>query len=400
MSIVSIIMIIAVIVGTALGALTGFFKKFRSASISGVTILLTLAIDKVIGTSVKKTGGLGYGLALLITVVVSLLIFSLAVAILQNLLNKAVEARLQLSHYKNHDNVEETEAYILSAVDAGNKREYKRQLKRLKKIKDSAGVWGFVDRVLGAVNGGLNVLVSMTVVVCMIMTFVDISGLGYGAFEGALTSSAWTKFGKAIALDLPLITVISMSIWSGYKSGISSVLCTVVVLGMLVGFGFASYSIATSEVCADAVANLANGNLLAPVRDFLGNKTELVAQILMALLIFILSLVVVILVAVFLPRAIEKFREDKLFGVADGVAGAIVLGLFVTAMFILFGGVSATLKDMAFIQQFNTYEAVACFGDAMYSCNPLTSVFQNLPLASWFATSAPVPESALTVAIG
>ena len=384
MSLISIIMIIAVIVGVALGALAGFFKKFHGASISGITILLTLVIDKIIGSAAKKTG-IGYGLALLITVVVSLLIFSLAVAILQNLMHRVVDARIQLSHYRNHDDVEETEAYILSAVDSGDRKEYKRQVKKLRKIKDSAGVWGFVDRVLGAVNGGINVLIAISVVISVILLFADISGLAPSVFGKTLASSGWTKFGKAIALDLPLISVISMSIWSGYKNGICSVLSTVVVIAMLVGFGFASYAIASSEVCAGAVSNLVNGSLLLTVKGFLGDKTALVAQIIIAVIIFVLSLIVVILVAIFLPKVIEKFREDKVFGLADGVIGAVVLCIVVTALLLLFGGMSATLKDVSFMEKFNSYEAMACFGDAMYSCNPLSSVFAGLPFASWFA---------------
>ena len=399
MSIVSILMILALIVGVALGALAGFFKKFHGASISGITILLTLAIDKIIGSAVKKTG-FGYGLALLITVVVSLLIFSLAVAILQNLMTRVVDARVQLSHYRNHDNVEETEAYILSAVDSGDKREYKKQLKKLRKIKDSAGVWGLVDRILGAVNGGINVLVAIIVVISAILLFADVSGLAPEAFGSSLASSAWAKFGKGIALDLPLISVISMSIWSGYKNGICSVLSTVVVIAMLVGFGFASYSIASSEACAGAVDSLANGSLLASVKGFLGDKTTLIAQIIITILIFVLSLVVVILVAIFLPKVIDKFREDKVFGLADGVLGAVVLCFVVTALLLVFGGVSASLKDVAFMEKFNSYEEMACFGDAMYSCNPLSSAFTNLPFAGWFTPAEPAPESALALLIG
>lgn len=399
MSAISVVIILVVLIATALGALVGFFKKFHGASLVGVTVLLTFIINKIIGSAVKKTG-LGYGIALLITVVLSLLILSLAAKILQNLFNKVLSARLQFSHYKHHDDVEEKEAYILSAVDSGDKKEYKKQLKELENIKDSAGVWGLLDRILGAVNGGLNVLVGTIVVVSVIMVFADISGLASGVFGGALASSGWTKFGKGLALDIPLITVLSLCIWSGYKGGISSVLCFLVVIGMLVGFGFASYSIVSSEACAGAVSSLANGSLLSGVHALLGDKTEAVAKIIIGVIIYLLSLVVVILVGIFLPKIVEKFREDRVFGIADGVAGAIVLCLAVTVILLVFGGISATLKDVSFMEKFTSYEKMACFGDAMYSCNPLSSVFANLPLAGWFAPVESAPEGALILLIG
>ena len=166
------VLVILVCVATLAGAAAGFFRKFTKTSYWGVTVMLALLFESIIGAAVKKTSS-GYGLALIISTVIILVVLSGVFGVLKKLLKNAVEARMQLSHYKNFDDKEENEALILAAVDSGDKRQYKKLLKQLKKIKDSAGVWGFIDRIIGAVSGGINGLVGMGTVVLCIVLFVD-----------------------------------------------------------------------------------------------------------------------------------------------------------------------------------------------------------------------------------
>ena len=203
------------------------------------------------------------------------------------------------------------------------------------------------------------------------------------AFSKVLSSGSWTGAGIKLALDLPLTCVISLSIRVGYKSGISTVLSTVVIIGLVIGFGFASWSIASSNVCAAAVESLRYG-LLGSLTNTLGDVTAIIAKLIIAVIIFVLSLVVIILAAVFLPKLMEKFRESKVFCAVDGVLGAVVLCVVVTVALMAIGGIAYTLHDVAFMERFTAVASASKLGDAMYACNPMASAFANLPLRGWF----------------
>lgn len=392
----SAILIVLVCVGAVLGAVTGFFKKFTNSSFWGITALLTLLLQMAIGAGVKKTSG-GFGIAVLVTTVVVLFALNGAALLCKTLLKKAVESRRQLSHYKNFDSLEENEALILSAVDSGDKREYKKQLKKSRKIKDSAGAWGIVDGVIGAVNGCFNVLIGLGAAILALLLFVDLSQIGFlnSLFASALGSGSWTGLGAKLALDLPLICVLSLAVRIGYKSGISAVFSFVVVIGMLVGCGAASYSIAASSACEGAVEALKNG-MLASLSGVLGDSVAVVARFIIAAIIFALSLIFVIIVGLCLPKITDKFRENKIFCAVDGVFGALVLTIFLVVIIMIFGGIAYTLNDLSFMEKFNSYASYANIGDCMYSHNVMNSVFSSLPIRGWFGSGTepvtPSPE--------
>lgn len=378
------VLVISVCVATLAGAAAGFFKKFTKTSYWGVTVIFALLFESIIGAAVKKSAS-GYGLALIISTVIILVVLSGVFGVLKKLLKNAVEARMQLSHYKNYDDKEENEALILAAVDSGDKKQYKKLIRQGKKIKDSAGGWDVINRIIGAVSGGINGLIGMGTVALCIVLFADLSQISFlaNAFSKVLSSGSWTGAGIKLALDLPLTCVISLSIRIGYKSGISTVLSTVVIIGLVIGFGFASWSIASGSVCAGAVESLRYG-LLGSLTNTLGDVTAIIAKLIIAGIIFLLSLVVIILVAVFLPKLMEKFRESKVFCTVDGVLGAVVLCVVVTVALMAIGGIAYTLHDVAFMERFTAVASASKLGDAMYACNPMASAFTKLPLRGWF----------------
>lgn len=388
----SAVFIILVIVGALSGAAVGFFRKLTKTSFWGVVVLLTLLLERAIGSAVKKESG-NYGVALLIATVVILIVLTIVAAVLKQLLCRVVAARKRLSHYKHIDDVEESEALILNAVDSNDKHEYKRQLKKRRRIKENAGGWGIVDGVLGAVSGGLNAVLGIGVVILAVLLFADLSELSFmnDLFGGCLQSASWVGLGAKIALDLPLISILYLSISMGYKSGISTVLCIAVILGMIVGFGAAAYAIAGSAACAGAVDALCNG-LLSGISGMLGESTAVVAKVIIAGIIFLLSLVVIILVGIFLPKIMEKLRDYKAFCAVDGVLGAILQLALVVVLLMVFGGIAYSLCDLEFMTAFNSYAEYAAFGDALYTYNPMASVFASLPLKDWLS-GAPAPQS-------
>ena len=380
----SALLIVLVCVGAVLGALVGVFRKFTKTTFWGATVLLALLFERVVGSSVKKSGG-GYGLAVILTTVIVLLVLSVVFLSLRELLKKAVEARKKLSAYQNYDEKAEYEELILNAVDSGDKREYKRLLKKSKKIKDSAGGWGVIDRIFGGVSGCVNAICGVGSVILFFLLFVDLSGISAlkNAFSGPLSSASWKGLGTDLALDLPLVCALSLSILLGYKGGISSVISMVVVLGLVAGFAVASWSIASSEACKGAVESLKNG-MLSGLAGTMGGAADTVAKAIIAAIIFALSLVVIVLVAVFLPKVMEKFRESKAFKAVDGVLGAVLMCAMLVMVMLVFGGIAYTLHDLSFMTKFNVYAAKANLGDGIYSCNPMGSAFSGLPLRSWF----------------
>lgn len=380
----SAVLIVLVCVGAVVGALAGFFRKFTKTSFWGLTVLIALLFERMVGTSAKKSSD-GYGLAVLLTAIIVLLVVSAVLLALRQLLAKAVDARKKLSGYKNYDDRAESEELILNAVDNNDRREYRRQLRKSKKIKDSAGVWGVLDRIFGAASGCINALAGIGAVIIFLLLFADMSGITAfkNAFSASLSSSNWKGLGTDIALDFLVICALSLSIRIGYRGGISSAISIVAVLGLLAGFAVASWSIASSEVCAPAVEMLKNG-LLSTFASSLGGAADTVAKAIIAVLIFALSLIVVILVGIFLPKVVDRFRENKIFNAVDGILGAVFMCAVVTVLLLVFGGIAYTLNDLPFMAQLNEYAKKACLGDGIYSCNPMGSAFEAFPLRGWF----------------
>ena len=138
--------------------------------------------------------------------------------------------------------------------------------------------------------------------------------------------------------------------------------------------------------------------LLASFAGTLGDKTAVVARVIIALIIFLLSAVFVIIAGIFLPKLTEKFRENKVFTAVDGVIGAIVLCAVMAVILTAVGGVAYTLHDLDFMAEFNGYAFYSRLGDGMYSHSPMASLFKNLPLRGWFGA---LPEqSAIAAFIG
>lgn len=380
----SAVFIVLVVVGAVIGAVAGFFRKFTKTSFWGITVLFALLFERMIGTSVNKSSN-GYGLAVLLTAIIVLLVLSAVLLALRQLLAKAVAARRKLSEYKNYDDRAESDELILNAVDSGDKREYKRQLRKKKKIKDSEGVWGILDRIFGSVSGCINALAGVGALIVFVLLFADLSGISAvrNAFDPLLSSASWQGLGTDIAVDLLIVCALSLSIRIGYRGGISSAISIVVVLGLVVGFGFAAWSIASSEACAGAVEALKNG-ILSGISGTLGGAADTVAKAIIAVIIFVLSLVVIILVGIFLPKIIDKFRDNKIFNAVDGVLGALFMCAVVTMLLLVFGGIAYTLNDLPFMAQLNEYAKRACIGDGIYACNPMGSAFNGLPIRSWF----------------
>jgi len=385
MELILLILLIVLCAATALGVLVGLFRKATRTSFWGVVALLGALIARLITQFVKR-GDKNYAIVVLAGTAASLLVLMAIFAALRAFLTHGSKAHKEYSHYKNHDAAEENEAYVLNAVDNGDKGEYKKQRRAGKDIKDTTGAWGFWDRLLGAIACGVNAFVAAAVIIGIVVLFVDFAPISFldEAFEPVLTSNVWTKFACNFALDLPLTLAITLGIKGGYKNGIFSVVYFVIIVAMLVGFGYVAWLIASSSACEGAVSGLQNG-LLSWFADKLSESVlKTVATITLAVFIYLLSLIVVILTAILLPKLFEVFKEGKLVSVVDGALGAVFMCAVVAALLMLGGGVAYTLNDLEFMERFNKYAQCSCFADAMYTYNPLADWFAKLPIRSWF----------------
>lgn len=383
---VTVIMIIAISVLSAIGALIGLFKGASRTSFWGLTVLGGVLAATLVGVFAEKDSSAYPYLALGVTAGAAVL-FMLLFAWLGKFLGKRVENAKEFSHYKNKDKIEENEAYIMNAVDKKDKKAYRKQRKSGRKIKDSAGGWGVFDRLLGFAVNGANWLVAIGALICVLLLFVDLSGIDalqdLDFVQELLASDGWVNIGAKVALDMTLTGVLVLVVKAGFNRGLFSLITFFVVLGMLAGFGYASWAIASSEACAGMVSGMQNG-FLSSVTETNADASAIIAKIIIAAVVFLLSLIVVILTGILLPKLLDKLRDNDAVYVVDGILGAIVCGAVFVGLLLFIGGVAYTLNDLEFMEKLNFYETQSVFADGFYAYNPLAFLFENLPLRGWF----------------
>ncbi len=386
----TIIFIIAICVFAAIGAFIGVFKKATGVSFWGVTVLLGVAVAMLIKKLADENSNAYPYLVLGITIGATVL-FMLLFGWFKRFVAKRVKNAKEYSHYQNKDKVEVYEAYMQNAIDTNDRKTYKKYRKMLRKIKDSAHGWGVFDRILGVFINGVNWLVAAGSVICVVLLFVELSGISTlqdsEFFQNLLTSDGWTKLGAKFALDMTVIGSLVLIIRAGFNRGFFSVITLVTVLCMLVGFGFASWSIASSEACAGMVTSIQEG-LLSSLTEVNADATAIIAKLIIAAVLFLLSLIIVIVTGILLPKLLDKFRDNDAFYVVDGIFGAIVCTVVFLAALLAVGGIAYTLNDLAFMEKFNSYEYQSAFANCFYKLNPMGSLFEGLPIRSWFDTKA------------
>ena len=375
---IEIILMAVILITLVIGAVSGLFRGYSKTSFWGGTVFMTLAVERLIGKLIGKSNP-NLTIVTLVLAIVFLILFSIAFDIIRRFINRKVTNRRTLSEYENHDKIEEIKTYILNAVDQKNKKDYRKYNKELKKIKIKSGPWGVVDKVFGAVSGVLNWFIATVLCLSFIIVFVDLSQIPgiISLFSNFIDSTIWSEMLGTIVLDVMVISLISLAIRSGYNSGVSSVFTTVIVLGLVALFAFASYSAASSEGMAGVVGGLESG-MLSAIPAVGGDLKHKIAIVITAAVLFVISLVVVIIVAVFLPKFVDKFKENKIFKMVDGVFGAIIFTLAVILMLYLFGGLAYSLTDIPAMSRLNWYMDKSYLADCFYSCNPLRGMFSGL----------------------
>lgn len=377
--------VIVICIAVALGALIGVFKKATKLSFWGISTVLAVLVSKLVAKLMTKDAAAYPMVAIILTVGVTVL-FVLFFEYVKEFLKKRVAAAKEYSEYKNKDRVDENEAYKMDAVDANDKKEYRRLRKKGKKIKNKAGGWGVFNRLLGVIVSAADWLVAVGSIICVLFLFVEIVDIPADWYtiikDDMVAANGWVNFGKKFSLDVLLVGTLVITIKSGFKKGAFYLITPVVVIGLLVGFGYGAYAIASSSVCEGMVNGLKDG-LLSSLTETNGDVSGLVARLIIAAVIFLLSLIIVVVVGKMLPKLLDKFRDNDAFYVIDGVFGTIIsLGVLVVCLLAI-GGIAYTLNDLPFMEKFTQIEAQSSFADCFYALNPMAELFKNLPLRGW-----------------
>jgi MFS family permease len=394
----TLVLTIVICAAAVLGLIAGLVKGFDKSSAWGAVVLLAVLLARLLTYTTQSFSG--NGLFILVAAVGSLLLLMLIFALLKKLVKKQLAKAYQLYEYKTYDEQEENKERILNALDAGDKKEYKKNVSR--KFKKKAGGWGVFNRILGGVVVALNTVMCFALIISFLLVLVGFAQIPSltELFAEALASDAWLNLGLKLVFDLFFMVLLYACIKMGYKGGISGALCTLIILAMLGGAGYlANYIAFNTETFASLAAQMVEGGLgetlnsVASAMSALGVTAETLAKIILMVGLFVLFLIVVIIFGIFLPKLVNRLKEGKAFQIVDGVLGAVVLTAIVFGILLFVGGVLSTLSDLEFMSGFNECIQLNYIANSLYGYNPLASlgILDNLPFRGWF-TKAEVQE--------
>lgn len=403
MSLLSIIIIVLIVFSCVLGVIIGAVKGFTRVSSRSVELLLTgvLVIPVVKAAFGGKDGGTPAVSALVITIV-TVCVFMFAFMMLRFILKRKMEYRRKVSYYQQYDEMEDNTEKILSAMGTDDKKTFKKLSNR--KFRQSAGVWGLIDRIFGSVTlaiKGFVVSVLICVSLLMVLDFTRLAQEGGALFEfagGIYVSQTWL-FIKNYIFDFLIIGLIALSIKSGYSSGMFSSLWSLVVLLMVVGVAVLAFWLSFNASDFISVAEKMNVGLseslagISGTLEAIGISTLTVAKIIIGLIVFVLMLIAVILIAIFIPKLVDRARDSVIFRTVDGIFGAIILTALTVCVLLLVGGLANSLHDVEFMASFNSYFEKSGVATYFYDRNLfyMFGIKIEIPIIKSWIVQVPVP---------
>ena len=222
MNLLSIIIIVLIVLSCVLGVIIGAVKGFTRVSSRSVEMLLTgVLVIPVINAAFGESEGGTPGIASLVITVVTVCVFMFTFMLLRFILKRKIEYRMKVSYYQQYDEMEDNTEKILSAMGTEDKKAFKKLSNR--KFKQSAGVWGLLDRVFGSVTLAIKGVVVSGLVCASLIMVIDFTRLaqeGGALFEyaGSIYASETWLFFKNYIFDFLIIGLMSLSIKSCYSS--------------------------------------------------------------------------------------------------------------------------------------------------------------------------------------
>lgn len=403
MNLLSIIIIVLIVFAGVLGLIIGAVKGFTRVSSRSVELLLTgvLVIPVINAAFGEKEDGMSAVIALVITIV-TVCVFMFAFMLLRFILKRKMEYRRKLSYYKQYDEMEDNTEKILNAMGTDDKKAFKKLSNR--KFRQSAGVWGVIDRVFGSVTLAIKGVVVAGLVcasLIMVLDFTRLAQEGGALFEfagGIYVSETWLFF-KNYIFDFIIIGLIALSIKSGYSGGMFSSLWSLVVIAMIIGVGYLAFWLSFNAPDFISVAEKMNVGLsealagMSGTLEALGISTLTVAKVIIGLIVFVLMLIAVILIAIFIPKLIDKARDSLIFSTIDGVLGAIMLTALTVGVLLLVGALANSLHDLEFMSIFNSYFEKSGVATYFYRKNLfyMYGIEIEIPFIRQWIVQVPVP---------
>lgn len=394
MNIFGIVIICGIAAFAAAGAGIGVAKGFTNVKSWGAELLLIGLIGIPAAKLItKKLSGVASALIVLGITILLVVLFMALFIIFRRLLKRAIEKRKELWSYKHYDEQTDETEKILTAAATDNKKEYKKLTKH--KLKSKGGVYSVLDRTFGGITLALKGAAMAGIFAAAILTVLNltrltaVNGVLYGSMGGMYAGGAW-KFFSGYIFDFLAIGLIMLSVRSGYSSGVSSAVWTLVVILLVVGAAVASWQMAFK---IDEFATVAEGlaeklekplSSVSSVLEKVNITTLKLAKAILAVCIFLLMLVFVILIAVFVPRLIDRAREGTVFSIVDGVFGAIAMTVTVLALLLAMGAIANSMHDLAFMDVFNAYFKNSGIATHFYDRNLFNEMgILKLPVSKW-----------------
>lgn len=348
MNVVSIVIIVLLAVFSIVGLIVGLCKGFSHVKSWGVEYLLASLLTIGIGGAVSKnfTGD-----------------------------NAAVGGFICIGLALVFINAFSGTSALFRKIFRSSKR------KKIAKGGKKKGASGFVDRIFGGVTLAVKGFVITGFTASFILVVLDLSHIPLDAqtFGAVYESAAWTAF-KPYLMDFLYIGVLMAAIKCGYQSGISNALWTLVVIGLVVFAGYVAYNLAFNVQAFGAAAQ----NIAPKIMELLGEmgNEELalnLAKWALTVGVFLLELVVVILVAVFVPKFLNFARNSKAFYAVDGVLGAVFAIVFAAGLLMLAGSIIQPISDLEIMAEFTAYFEKSAVATYFYDKN-IISLLTDAPL--------------------
>ena len=399
MDILSIVIICLIVLFTLLGGGIGALKGFTKVNSWAVELLFVGVISIPVGKLITSKLGGGTPVAGFVTLGITLfliVVFMAAFIVLRTVMTKGIEKRKQRSYYEHYDELNDNTEQILSALGTDDRKQYKRLLKyKKRKIKQTCGVWGILDRVFGGITLALKGAVLTGIVAAVLISVVDFSRLAHeGAalysFMGKTYASGSWKFFRSYLFDFFVIGIIMLCIRSGYSGGLTSAVWGFFILFLVVGAGVLSWHLVSGvEEFAGVTDSLAEtlSSKLSGATDMLAKiqvTPKILARIIIAAGLFALMLVAVILVGVFGPKLIDRARDGLVFRTVDGVLGAVTAAVVAIGLMLVIGAVINSLHDFEFMEVFNAYFGKSGVATHIYDRNVLHAMnVLKIPFNKW-----------------
>ncbi len=353
----SIIMLVLIILFTVIGFIVGLVKGFSKTKTWAIEFVLSTLLSMAVGALTRglikdATGAAIAGILTIISAIAFMLIIMLLARFVRNIINKHLDKR--------------------------------------KEEGQKGGGLGVFNRVMGGFSLAFKGFVMSCILVLSVSTVIDLIQIESlkNAFLGVYESAGWLAI-KPHIFDFVIVGILFMAVCHGFESGIINSLWSLVVLGLVVGAGFASYNLAFNTP-AFAGAGEALGGKLAQAMggsEMMANMGTTLAKVLITIGLFILFAILIAIIAKFVPRILNFVRTGKTFYVVDGVIGAIVSVIVVLAILLFIGSLIEPLYGMEFMLVFDSYFDKCLIANFIYTDNILLAFGMPsiIPIKNWLS---------------